>query len=287
MTVDETAGVKGICRAIGDELKRARERKKASLADVAKKTKINPKYLQSIEEGDFGFLPEPYVRAFIRAYAQEVGLEPSTMLKPLDRVRERLQEAKPVLPVQHPSGESWVKSLLAKLKALVSRQKHAATLAMGGAAVILALSAIYARNYHTLFGSRTKAAQSPVGQVATGEEAATELRLDMEVVDNTWVQVAADDSTLSDAAYAVGERRSWRARHGFSLKVADAGAIMLTLDGRPLGRLGEKGEELALRIDRTGIVARTGVASKRSVSPVDLEQSAVEQYRGGLRRREL
>ncbi|MCR4439373.1 MAG: DUF4115 domain-containing protein [bacterium] len=287
MTVDETAGVKGICRAIGDELKRARERKKASLADVAKKTKINPKYLQSIEEGEFGFLPEPYVRAFIRAYAQEVGLEPSTMLKPLDRVRERLQEARPVLPVQSPSSTSWVKSLLARLKSLVSREKQAATLVIGGAMVVLALSAIYARNYHTLFGSGKKPAHPSVSQVATGAQGATELRLDMEVVDNTWVQVVADDSTLSQATYAVGERRSWRARHSFSLKVADAGAVMLTLDGRPLGRLGEKGEELALRIDRTGIVTRTGIANKGKASPVDLEQSTVEQYRGGLRRREL
>ena len=92
--MDDNLRLKGIRRAIGEELKRARERKEIMLEDVAHETKINLDYLKSIEAGEFNFLPQTYVRAFIRSYAQKVGLDPLTMLKPLDRVRERILEEK-------------------------------------------------------------------------------------------------------------------------------------------------------------------------------------------------
>ncbi len=92
--MDDNLRLKGIRRAIGDELKRARERKDIMLEDVAHETKINLGYLRDIEAGEFNFLPQAYVRAFIRSYAQKVGLDPMTMLKPLDRVREKILEEK-------------------------------------------------------------------------------------------------------------------------------------------------------------------------------------------------
>lgn len=281
MAVDESAGVKGICRAIGDELRRARERKKASLADVAKKTKINPKYLQSIEEGDFGFLPEPYVRAFIRAYAQEVGLEPLTMLKPLDRVRERLQEAKYIASVQASPREVRLMSLWNKMKALVRGRKSSALLFLAGAVVVVGLVIIYAANYERLFGGRKTEMPAPSSGAQDPRLALTEeLRLELEAIGDTWVQVVADDSTVSDAFYARGEHRTVRAQRYFRLRVADAGALILTLNGRPLPRLGEEKQEVVARIERYGIVSSTIIAGWRTESSsVD-----VEQYRGGLRR---
>ncbi|MGQ9560849.1 MAG: helix-turn-helix domain-containing protein [Candidatus Oleimicrobiaceae bacterium] len=283
MAVDESAGVKGICRAIGDELRRARERKKASLADVAKKTKINPKYLQSIEEGDFGFLPEPYVRAFIRAYAQEVGLEPLTMLKPLDRVRERLQEAKYIASVHASPREVRLMSLWNKVKALVSGRKFSVLLFLAGAVVVGVLVIIYAANYERLFGGR-KTEMPPLSSRAQDARLALteELRLELEAVGDTWVQVVADDSTVSDAFYARGEHRTVRAQRYVRLRVADAGALIVTLNGRPLQRLGEEKQEVVARIERDGIVSSTIGGWRTESSPVD-----VEQYRGGLRRGDL
>ena len=48
------------------ELKRAREAKRLSLADIADRTLINIRHLEAIERGDTSILPETYVRAFIR-----------------------------------------------------------------------------------------------------------------------------------------------------------------------------------------------------------------------------
>tara|TARA_B100000073_G_scaffold309613_1_gene281450 strand:+ start:1780 stop:2607 length:828 start_codon:yes stop_codon:yes gene_type:complete len=66
------------------ELKDLRIEKEISLEDLESKTKINIKYLNAIEQGDFDILPTPYLRLFIRAYALEIGGDAERALEQLD-----------------------------------------------------------------------------------------------------------------------------------------------------------------------------------------------------------
>ena len=66
------------------ELKDLRISKEISLEDLESKTKINIKYLNAIEQGDFDILPTPYLRLFIRAYALEIGGDAERALEQLD-----------------------------------------------------------------------------------------------------------------------------------------------------------------------------------------------------------
>ena len=66
------------------ELKDLRISKDISLEDLESKTKINIKYLNAIEQGDFDILPTPYLRLFIRAYAIEIGGDAERALEQLD-----------------------------------------------------------------------------------------------------------------------------------------------------------------------------------------------------------
>ena len=66
------------------ELKDLRISKDISLEDLESKTKINVKYLNAIEQGDFDILPTPYLRLFIRAYAIEIGGDAERALEQLD-----------------------------------------------------------------------------------------------------------------------------------------------------------------------------------------------------------
>jgi cytoskeleton protein RodZ len=60
-----------------DKLRRAREAKGVSLRDIAAATKISVGALESLERGAFSRLPGGiFSRAFVRAYALEVGLDP-------------------------------------------------------------------------------------------------------------------------------------------------------------------------------------------------------------------
>ena len=66
------------------ELKDLRISKEISLEDLESKTKINVKYLNAIEKGNFDVLPTPYLRLFIRAYALEIGGDADRALEQLD-----------------------------------------------------------------------------------------------------------------------------------------------------------------------------------------------------------
>lgn len=59
----------------GELLRRAREQKNFTLDDIAKKTRIPLRHLESIESGDFEALPgRTYAIGFAKSYARTVGL---------------------------------------------------------------------------------------------------------------------------------------------------------------------------------------------------------------------
>lgn len=67
---------------LGRQLRDARLAKGLSLDDVQEMTKIRKRYLEAIEAGDFKVLPGSfYVRAFIKTYAEAVGLSADELLQ--------------------------------------------------------------------------------------------------------------------------------------------------------------------------------------------------------------
>ncbi|MFC6038360.1 RodZ domain-containing protein [Paenisporosarcina macmurdoensis] len=67
---------------LGTRLKEARTVKGYSLDDLQEMTKIQKRYLAGIEEGNYSMMPGPfYVRAFIKQYADAVGLNSDELLE--------------------------------------------------------------------------------------------------------------------------------------------------------------------------------------------------------------
>lgn len=61
---------------LGQRLKQARQEKKLSLEELQNITKIQKRYLQNIEDGNYDALPGLfYARAFVKQYAEAVGLD--------------------------------------------------------------------------------------------------------------------------------------------------------------------------------------------------------------------
>lgn len=73
---DLAAGSQATEDRAGTIMRRAREAKGLSLAEVATRTRVPLRHLQAIEEGDYGALPGlTYCAGFARAYARAVGLD--------------------------------------------------------------------------------------------------------------------------------------------------------------------------------------------------------------------
>ncbi|WP_338091686.1 helix-turn-helix domain-containing protein [Peribacillus tepidiphilus] len=67
---------------LGNRLREAREANGLSLDDLQEITKIQKRYLVGIEEGKYEMMPGKfYVRAFIKQYAEAVGLEPEEIFE--------------------------------------------------------------------------------------------------------------------------------------------------------------------------------------------------------------
>ena len=79
--------------SFGENLRREREIREVSLQEIADFTKINLRFLEAIEEEDFGKLPGGvFNRGFIRAYTQHLGLDDVKVLSEYDLI-EGVQES--------------------------------------------------------------------------------------------------------------------------------------------------------------------------------------------------
>lgn len=61
---------------LGSELKRQREERGITLAQISEATRIGTRFLKAIDEDNFSVLPGGiFTRAFIRAYAKQIGID--------------------------------------------------------------------------------------------------------------------------------------------------------------------------------------------------------------------
>ncbi len=69
-----------------DELKAAREYQNLELGRIAERSKISVQYLEKLEEGDWEFLPTPYIRSFLRTYARILSMDVEEVLNQYDTI---------------------------------------------------------------------------------------------------------------------------------------------------------------------------------------------------------
>lgn len=103
---------------LAEELKSAREKIGMTLAQVSGKSKIDIKFLEAMEQGDFAFLPELYVKAFVKNFAKTIGLDEEKIYKKYEAAKQGIPyEEEPSeyekiirnsaesLPVQSPNNQ--------------------------------------------------------------------------------------------------------------------------------------------------------------------------------------
>ena len=67
--------------SFGAQLRQRREERQIALATIAEQTKIKPSLLEALERDDVSHWPSGiFGRAFIRAYAHAIGLQPDVVV---------------------------------------------------------------------------------------------------------------------------------------------------------------------------------------------------------------
>lgn len=65
-------------------LKQLRIAQGITLEDISAHTRINTRFLEALEQGDFTILPKTYIRLFLRSYCQEIGSDFIEVVKQLE-----------------------------------------------------------------------------------------------------------------------------------------------------------------------------------------------------------
>lgn len=86
---------------VGARLRDERERRGIGIDEIEAETRIRAKFLLAIEEERFDTLPGPaYVRAFVRDYAEQLGLDPQSFVNDLNARPDLVEDVVVVPPRQ-------------------------------------------------------------------------------------------------------------------------------------------------------------------------------------------
>jgi transcriptional regulator with XRE-family HTH domain len=256
-------------RTFFSELRRAREGKKMSLADIADATLINVKHLEAIEQGNTSILPQAYVRAFIREYASAVALDPAEVMRHFDEAIARVTAGEPQAAVQRPARTPAPGAAAAwEFHQLLTPRN--AGIAAG--VVIVVLAAILIANmvtpqaapplqeipFQSVVKEHERRNAPPPAQILQRNAAPIDsLTLFATVTDTVWAAIAIDSLPPREYLFRPGNKASWRARDRFVLTLGNAGGIQFTLNKKPLGVFGRRGSVLHnLPITRQNLTAQ-------------------------------
>jgi len=95
-------------KPLHEELKEIRLEKNITLEQIHEATKIHLEFLRKIEDGDFSIVPKPFLRAFLREYAEVVGIDPDRVIKRYENKTDSIRAHKPIehMPAVPESGEN-------------------------------------------------------------------------------------------------------------------------------------------------------------------------------------
>jgi len=242
--------------SLATELKNAREQKRMSLSDIADATLINVRFLEELERGNFSFLPQTYVRAFLREYASAVGLAPEAILQAYDAAGDISPATAPPAPSTPPPLAPAVSTPVPAPKP--GRQINPTTalvalVVIGVLAVVVAVwnimetdspAAVREIPFDQIRAEHERSSASDSGAVAiVPPPAATRdtLVLTAVAMDSIWMQLTIDNAAVRNVYMKPGSKNSWRAANRFLLTLGNAGAVEFTLNKKPLGKLGKPG----------------------------------------------
>jgi hypothetical protein len=182
-----------------------------------------------LENDDHDALGETaFVRGHVLSYARYLGLEPDPIARAYDREYE--QDASPlehldrqVRVAKRPQRPRWLLAALCAAAALIGVSAVGLVHGPGSKPVgNAALPALPPRLSGEQPASRSENRVAPaVAPIVVG--VTTDRR--------SWVEIVADGSTIFSGIMAAGERKTFEARDGITVKLGNAGYTRLTFNG--------------------------------------------------------
>lgn len=271
-------------QTFGGSLREARDRKGLSLRQIATATKIPVATLEGLERDDFSRLPGGlFSRAFVRSFAIEVGLDPDEMVERfLQQVEGKPSTQQPAFeaPVtqaapQHQLAPRATSALrdLAPESEFESRQRIAGVvlrLVVASVPIAAALLFFSSRGEEPAPAKQAREARVRSERVAVPEAASAAkvalpatpepavratrgpeaITIEIAPSADCWAMLTADGQVVFSGVVAAGQRERRSFSDTATLKVGDAAACAILIDGRPARPLGPPKRVREIRMTR-------------------------------------
>ena len=231
---------------LGEMLREARERKGVSLAEAEEETRIRQRLIKALEEEDYTILPDRiYTKGLLKNYAHYLGLDTSEVM--------RLFGEEEVTPTPIPPASQALASppfLSPDLIVILVIFMALGLLGFWGYRQYLApiltpllatptVEASFPTPEATATGTPPP---SPSPTFTPTEVVITGLRLEIEILTRTWLEVTVDGEEVFRGLLDTGETHTWSANEVIALHLGNAAGVRAILNGQempPLGRAGE------------------------------------------------
>ena len=199
----------------GERLKREREMREVSLAEVTSGTRIGQRFLEALENEEWDKLPGGiFSRGFVRSIARYLGLNEEDLLSEFDLARgDQKMEAPAPYENRLPSPPKWIPAVA--LLALVA--------VLAGFIYAGRSGARRYSEYRSTHSSGAANAKTP-----------DKLELTVSTSVPSHVRILADSQILLDADVMPGDIHHFSAVQEFQINAADGAALHLELNGRPI-----------------------------------------------------
>ncbi len=213
---------------VGPALRKAREKRRVTLDEASRDTKLSIEHLRALEEERFGdLLGEVYVRGSLRTYAQYLGVDPDKVITAYGR---HVEEAGAPPP---PPGLGRVERAIA-----ATRIRDNQRLMVVLATTVLVMAVVFG------FLSRGKSSPAPANLASPPAAVVPITRsVDAELVAlrNAQVTYTADHNAPVTISLQKGETRAISATSALAIRIEDGGTVQLTVNGSELGAPGKAG----------------------------------------------
>lgn len=271
-----------------EQLRKARLKKGVSLQQIAAKTRIDFKFLEAIDNGNFGFLPDLYVKAFLKQYAKAIDLDEQETIKkyedviagkaidddePKSLLEQKIEISKPEpeiekeKPIPIFDGSNLTSKAPAKPDGMQKKIRvliYAAGIILAGVLVYFAMmnrsSTIVVEEIpyekvleETRNRYQTKEEPIETPSVTINSDTLTLQFVNTDSLDSAWVMVIYDNLKKEDFLLYPKNTKTVYAADNFKFTLGNSGVILLRLDNELLNFEGKRGSVRHYEITRKGI----------------------------------
>ena len=269
-------------------IRKARLKKGSSIEQIAAQTRIDIKFLEAINNGNFGFLPDLYIKAFIKQYAKAIDLDEQDTLKkyedalagnfleddePKSLLEQKVEMTtsqpetlaeKPIPIYDGSEAQQKPETKSSDLNKIIRILVYAAGVVLVGVIIFFSIfnrsSKIVVQEppYEKVLEDTRDRYQVVEEEDTSGATALITDSLTLQVVnadsvDSAWVMIIYDDLKKDDFLLYPRNSKTVFAADNFKFTLGNSGVIVLKLNNEILDFDGKRGSVRHYEITRKGI----------------------------------